>query len=220
MFTRLSNFTYGALKIANITAEYIEENVDFIIHMQKYEKKALKFLLGDALWADLLSNVEIVPGQIYYSLKATAVGGKWDWFLNGKTYPKPAESACINDCFRFCNLAEPNPNRSFKGILSKVATINFVNIIECILAEYIYYHWSINNRTFDTGVGEATFDSKSTNATSSKHKRIDANNTFVGFVQHNENCSTACLYQFLHDFKVEFPLVNFTEMPLLNYYDI
>lgn len=94
MFTRISNFTYGAYRIANIDAEGFNNNIDLIVHIQKFESECLRLILGECLYADLMENVE-KDSDGYYNLKPDAED-KYNWLLNGHKYED--DCSCDSNC--------------------------------------------------------------------------------------------------------------------------
>lgn len=199
MFTRLSNFTYGLSRIANTQGDALEDNVELIIHIKKYEQECLRLILGATLFDELMQNVEL-DGN-YYKLKESAID-KWGWLLNGKEYT-------VND-----------ESKKWIGLVSKVATINEVDVFETLMANYVFYHWSLNNRTINVGTGEGEYDSKAIIASSGNFKRVDVWNEFVKWASYGWSSSQVSLYQFLEDKKLDFPTVNTTSLKTMTYYDI
>jgi hypothetical protein len=211
MFTRLSNFTYGNYKIANIQADALDENMEILIHIQKYEQQSLRLLLGDKTYTDFMANVELESG--YYKVKADS-DPKWDLLLNGTSYPATA----LNSGCHYDSLIDKNIKWS--GLVKKVATIQEKDVIESLMAPYIFYYWSLNTRTLNLGTGEGRVDSKSATQESSKNKRIDAWNEFVQWASHGYSCTDVSLMKFLEDHLDLFPEVNKIALNPLTYYDI
>lgn len=214
MFTRLSNFTYGNTAIANVTIDTLLDNVDLLIHIQKYEEQCLRFLLGDITFAALITNVEL-DSDGFYKVKSGA-DDKWNWLLNGTSY---TASALDSVCSCGCQLNN-STNRNWTGLVKKVATILSKDVIETLMAGYIFYNWSLNYRTLNVGVGEIKSDSKSGQTVSSKDKRVDAFNEYVRWAHYGFSCTNVSLSKFLEDHKTEFPEVNEICLTPLTYYDI
>lgn len=207
MFTRLSNFTYGNYRIANIDADALDNNIELLIQIQKYEEASLRLLLGDATYEDFMSNVELDAG--FYKLKTDA-DEKWGWLLNGKTFT-PSESEC--NC--------PNTEEIYwTGLVKKVATIQEKDVFESLMAPYIFFYWSLNNRTLNLGIGEGRSESKSATPESSKNKRVDAWNEFVQWAHYGFSCTNISLSKFLKNHKEEFPNVREICLKTMTYYDI
>ena len=212
MFTRLSNFTYGNYRIANIQADALDDNIELLIHIQKYEQESLRLLLGDSTYEEFISNLEL-DSNGFYKVKSTA-DQKWDWLLNGKSYTATTvDSGCNCGC-------QNNENLHWTGLVKKVATIQDKDVFETLMASYIFYNWSLNYRTLNLGVGEGRSDSKSATPESSKNKRVDAWNEFVQWAYFGYSCTNVSLSKFLQNHKEEFPNVNEIFLQPMTYYDI
>lgn len=212
MFTRLSNFTYGNYRIANIQADALDNNIELLIHIQKYEQESLRLLLGDNTYKEFISNLEL-DGDGFFKVKSTA-DAKWDWLLNGTSYAATAfDSGCNCDC-------QHNGNLNWTGLVKKVATIQDKDVFETLMASYIFYNWSLNYRTLNLGVGEGRSESKSATPESSKNKRVDAWNEFVKWSNFGYSCTNISLSKFFKDHKEEFPNVNEIHLKPITYYDI
>lgn len=213
MFTHESNFTYGKTRIADTKSDSLDENIDLIIHIQKYEKECLLLLLGPELYDEFIQKVEIVSGSKHYTLKTQFVDTKWDWLLNGKTYP-----AVNLNCG--CGCQTTLTTKQWRGLTVKVAVIDNKNVIETLMAKYIFFHWSLNYRTLNVGTGEGRIESKGVTTANAILKRVDIWNDFVQWASYGFSCSNVSLYQFLEDFKNEFINTDSTCLKTENYYDI
>jgi len=212
MFTKLSNFTYGNYRIANIQADALDNNFELLIHIQKYEQESLRLLLGDSLYEEFISNLEL-DSDGFYKVKSTA-DQKWNWLLNGTSYIATAlGSGCNCGC-------QNNENHYWGGLVKKVATIQNKDVFETLMAYYIFYNWSLNYRTSNLGIGEGRSNSKSATQESSKNKRVDAWNEFVRLAYFGYSCTDVSLLKFLQDHKEEFPNVNEFYLQPMTYYDI
>lgn len=196
MFTRLSNFTYGNYAIANIQVNSVDDDLSLKIQIQKYEQQCLRLLLGDTTYEAFMDEVEL-DSDGYYKLKSTAPE-KWGWLVNGKLYD----------------------NRKWSGLVKKVAVIQDKDILETLMAPYIFYYWSLNTRTLNLGTGEGRLDSKSSTQESSKNKRIDAWNEFVQWASFGYSCTNVSLNSFLCSHPDDFPEANLVTLNPLNYYDL
>jgi hypothetical protein len=212
MFTRISNFTYGNYRIANIEADALDNNIELLIHIQKYEQESLRLLLGDSTYEEFMSNLEL-DSNGFYKVISTA-DQKWGWLLNGRSYTATAlDSGCNCGC-------QSNGKHHWAGLVKKVATIQEKDVFETLMASYIFYNWSLNYRTLNLGVGEGRSESKSATPESSKNKRVDAWNEFVQWAYFGYSCTNVSLSNFLQNHKEEFPNVNEITLQPMTYYDI
>lgn len=202
MFTRISNFSYGNTKIANIDSVGINSNFELKIYIKKYEEQCLRLILGDALYLELMANVELDSNEIYV-LKDTAVQ-KWKDLLYGKNYPS----------------VEHKDQHTWEGLVKNIGRINDIEIHETIMASYVFYHWSLANRTNTTGTGESRGQSQGSTQESSKYKRIDVWNEFRQKVCVGLTATNVSLNLFLYEHQVEFPTAQRAILNALTYYDI
>lgn len=213
MFTSRSNFTYGNYRIANIDVEEIDNNIDLTIHIQKYEQEALRMILGDCLYDELITNVEIDSETGLYKLK-DGVDDKWDWLLNGRKYDSKEVSI-------FCGCHSSTCSKhQWDGLIRKVAKIQDKEIYESILASYIFFYWSLNYRTLNLGVGEGSGNAQNTTQESSSNKRVDAWNKFVQDVDYGYPNTKVSLNQFLNEHQQYFPEASLVCLKPMTYYDI
>lgn len=201
MFTRISNFTYGNYSIPNIESITVNNNVALLIAIQKFEMQGLRMVVGDCLVDEFLKHIE-VDSNGYYVLKSGA-DAKWGWLLNGHTY----------DSVSFCSGCG---KVAWKGLVYKVANVKGADVFESVLAPYIFYNWSLEHRTINTGVGEAKGIADGTIAVSSNNKRVDAWNDFVNQISYSANS----LYRFLSDHRAEFPEFRSKCLNVITYWDI
>lgn len=211
MFTRFSQFTYGQYHIPNIDTVIVNNRTALSIHIQKYEQEGLRMAIGDCLYIELMDNLTIGEDG-HYILKEDA-DEKWDWLLNGHTYDASSSGGCG------CNSGSCN-RHIWSGLASKVATIESVDVIESILAPYVYFNWNMNYRTLSTGVGEGKGVSKNTVLVPSKDKRIDAWNEFIALVSFGYPNSKVSLYQFLSEHKSLFPNYRTVCFKPITYWDL
>jgi len=201
MFTRLSNFTYGNYQIANVTATEVNTDVQLNIQIQKYETECLRMMLGDELYAEFMSNLEL-DSDGFWKVKDDS-DDKWTWLLNGYSYQN-------GDC-----------NRVWDGLVKKVATVQGKEVIETMMALYVFYKYSLNTRTLNTGTGEAKMNADNTTQESSKNKRVDAWNEFVQWAVFGFSKSNVSLNQFLADnTELYGKECLFTCLNTMTYYDI
>lgn len=210
MFTRISNFTYGKLLIANIDESNTSNQTALKIHIQKYETEYLRMLLGECLYAELMTKLELDAG--YWKLKNDAEA-KWGKLLNGTSYDAPTDASC-GCCSVECG------THVWDGLLRKVAKIGDKDIYETIMAPYVFFHWSLDTRTFNTGVGEAKLKGNNITQESSKEKRIDAWNQMVQASTFGYSCSRVSLQQFLSENESDYPEATCISLKTMTYYDI
>jgi len=205
MFTRISNFTYGAYRIANIDTVGANNNIDLILHIQKYENECLRLVLGECLYEDLMSNVE-KDADGYYKLK-DSVDAKYGWLLFGHKYEY--DCSCDSQC----------KNKIWQGLVREVAEIENTKIFETVMSSYIYFNWSLNYRTLNVGVGEAKGTASNTVVENTRNKRVDAWNKMVQDVSFGFTNANVSLYQFLDHFKDDFPSAERVCFKTMTYYD-
>lgn len=210
MFTPLSQFTYGSFFIPNIEEQVSNNNTALLIHIQKFEEDALRLIIGDCMYEDLMNNVKTVGG--YYQVVYDA-DPKWDWLVNGKTYQSN------NHCNCGCGGGSCN-QRKWRGLVRNVATISGMPVRESILAPYIFYHWSLNYRTLNGGIGEYKGKAGGTITVSSSDKRVDAWNEFVQNVDFGLVGAKVPLYDFLNSHKSEFSNFKQNCFNTITYWDI
>lgn len=202
MFTRLSNFSYGNYQIANLTATEMNVDTQLLIHIQKYENECLQLLLGARLYDEFMSQLDL--DGLYWKLKSTAEA-KWGWLLNGKTYQ------CENSS---------TTSKKWNGLVKKVAVIQEKEVFESLMASYVFFYYSLNTRTLNTGAGEAKLKTDNTTQESSKNKRVDAWNEFVQWSYFGISETNVSLYEFLCAHTAEFGEICFPALNTMTYYDI
>jgi hypothetical protein len=203
MFTRLSNFNYGNYRIANIQEDTLGNNTEFLIQIQKYENEALKMLLGVPTYEQFMSNLKL-DNDGFWEVKEES-DGKWKSLMNGDS---------------FVDVDGENRTVYWSGLVKKVATIQDVDVFESMMASYIYFYWSLNNRTSNFGVGEGRSESKNAIPESTKNKRVDAWNEFVQWAYYGYSSTNVSLSKFLKNHVVEFPDANEICLQPITYYDI
>lgn len=212
MFTRLSQFTYGQYHIPNIQTVSNNNDTALLIHIQKYEEEALRMVIGDCLYREFISNLEIDENG-FYTLKEDA-DEKWDWLLNGHTYE--TESSVSG-----CGCQSGNcKTHVWNGIVRKVAKVEDKDVFESLLAPYVYFQWNMNYRTLSTGVGEAKGIANGTVLVSSREKRVDSWNDFIAGISIGFPNSRVSLYQFLNEHKDLFPDFQTVCLKPITYWDI
>lgn len=212
MFTRPSNFTYGNYKIANIVADSLDNSLELLVHIQKYEQASLRLCLGDSTYEEFINKLE-PDANGFYKLKEDAEE-KWGWLLDGHSY-LPSQNHKHYNCGCL-----PDQNVRWSGLVKKVATVKEIYVYESMMASYIFYYWSLDHRTLNLGTGEGRIESKAAIPESSKNKRIDAWNEFIQWAHYGYSCTNVSLSRFLEDHKAEFPNVNEIDFKPLTYYDL
>lgn len=215
MFTRIHNFTYGSYRIANIDETVANNNIELILHIKKYEPEFLRMIFGECTYADLMDNVEIVSDAIYYSLK-TGADPKWGKLLNGTTYDATnLNSGC--GCGVHSGSCEKHV---WDGLVRKITTIESVDIFETVMASYIFYQWSLANRTLNLGTGEGKIVAQNTTQESTANKRVDAWNKIVQEVDYGYTNTRVSLNQFLKENESDYPNAQTMCFNTMTYYDI
>ena len=202
MFTRLSNFSYGNYQIANLTATEVNVDTQLLIQIQKYENECLQFILGQKLFDELMTNLEL--DGLYWKVKTDA-DAKWGKLVNGTSYVDA-------DC--------DNLSKKWKGLVCKVAKVQDVDVIETLMASYIFFQYSLNTRTVNTGTGEGKLNANNTNQTSAHNKRCDAWNEFVKWTSYGFSSTNVSLYSFLCDNEDLFEEPEFIDLKPVTYYDL
>lgn len=214
MFTRISQFTYGEYHIPNIDTVSNSNDTALMIHIQKYEEEALRMAVGDCLYDDLMSNLELDENGYWKSKEDT--NEKWNWLLNGHKYDAPSTNC---NCGCGCNSGKCNKH-VWSGLVSKVATTKEADVYESILAPYVYFNWNMNYRTLSTGVGEAKGVAQNTVLVPSREKRVDAWNKYIQNIAFGFPNSKVSLYQFLSEHKDLFPEYQTVCFKPITYWDI
>ena len=198
MFTRLSNFTYGNYQIANLKETQNNVDTQLLIQIQKYERECLQMLLPNSVYADLMASVKLDSDGLYWKIKDDA-DDKWDYFINGNSYDDG------------CGLV------NWRGIVTKVATIQGKEVIESMFAPYIFFQYSLNTRTLNTGVGESRLKANNVTQESSANKRVDAWNEFVKWADFGFSQTNVSMNQFL---RSQFECLQLKSLNTMTYYDI
>ncbi len=213
MFTRIHNFTYGNYQIANIEEDAANNNIELVLHIKKYEPEFLRMVFGECMYADLMDNVEIVSGATYYSLK-TGADPKWGRLINGHTYDATElDSGCG------CH-SQSCAKHTWDGLVKKIATIDSKDIYETVMSSYIFYQWSLNNRTLNLGTGEGKITAQNTTQESTANKRVDAWNKIVQEVDFGYTNTRVSLNQFLKENELDYPNAQTMCFKPMTYYDV
>lgn len=211
MFTDTSNFSFGGIKIPNIDTQGANNNFELKIYIKKYEEECLRLILGDALYFELMTKVELDSNEIYRLKKD--VDEKWRWLIFGRVYPASY-------------LTQSNFNglqsqlHTWNGLKREIGKVNDIMFHETIMSNYIFFKWSLANRTMSMGTGEGRGQSQGSTQETSKFKRIDAWNEFVQAVCIGFTASNVSINMFLEEHEAEFPNAQISNLNCITYYDI
>lgn len=199
-------FEFEPVKIANVneSGSLPSELLRFIA---LYEKNCLVEVLGDALYSEVIASFELLTGATAYTLKSTATQFIKD-LVNGKSYNGVFNDYDYGQNSFYPVFIEGNTitTRVWKGF---VQTDNYLigtqsgTIQSSFIADYIYYHYLLVNRSISSGVGQQTLNSENGTTVMNTSKRIERYNEFVFSVLGTDN--RVGLYQFLKDNIVNYP---------------
>lgn len=205
-------FEFEPIKIANIT-EPGSLKIELARFIALYEKQCLLEILGECLYKELIESFELVSGSSVYTLKTDATTSI-KRLVNGYEYDAPSNndevinwglSYWFSGCGCGCGSSTCN-KRFWKGL---VQTDNFLIGTEIVtsqksfIANYIYYHYLLVNRSQTTGAGQQVLSGENSQTVSNFSKRIDSYNEFVFSVVGRNNETS--LYRFLQDNKADYP---------------
>ena len=199
-------FEYEPVKIANVAdSGDVRRIVSRAIGI--YEKQCLIEILGDCLYKELLDSFELITGATQYTLKTSATE-PIKRLVNGYEYDAPENEG--NFSFSWgcgCGCGDSNcTKRYWKGFVQEDKFLNgnaFSISKRSFVADYIYYHYSLENRSVSTGTGQKVMEGENSQSVSSASKRIDRYNEFVFCVTGKINETS--LYQFLQDNIADYP---------------
>lgn len=203
MFTRLSNFSYGNYKITNIEEKVLNNQTELLIHIQKKEKEFLQLALGNKLYTELMQNLELDENGYWKIIEGA--DDKWTKLVYGDK-PQDDEECCSKD-------------KVWNGLIYPIATIKGIDVIESILTPWLYYFWSLDNRTLPSGVGEFKGNAQGVTMASSSNKRVDAWNEFVKFVDYGDHRNKS-LFQYLRCHFSDYNVCENLHLKTMTYYDI
>lgn len=197
-------FEFEPIKIANVS-----ENGGVFMELSRfissYEKKCLVEILGVQLYEELAASFEFSEGA--FSLKTDATLAIKN-LVNGLQYDAPQNQ--YND-FEFgltsCSQNASLLKRNWKGLVESDSYVfgNEKTVIKkSFIADYIYYHYCLTNRSITSGTGQQVLSGENSTTVSNFSKRIDRYNEFVFSVIGGPGRSTS-LYRFLKDHKEEYP---------------
>lgn len=203
LFTDPLFFEFEPIKIANVSGN---GNVaaDLSRFIGIYEKQCLIEILGPCLYKDVMDSYTFDDGTHAFKIKDDATQAIKD-LVNGKSYDAPETNESNWGCGCGCGSANCT-KRYWKG---------FVQSDECLIgnalttskrsfiADYIYYHYLLINRTVTTGTGQQKLKGENSETFSNFSKRIDRYNEFVFAVVGRKNETS--LYWFLQDNKTAYP---------------
>jgi hypothetical protein len=190
--TKIANVLEGK-DLPKIVAKFIGE----------YQLKCLKTILGACLAKEVLDSFEFVVGS-GYSLKATATTPIKN-LVNGFEYDAPTTSV-LSSCGCGCGGGNCT-KRYWKGFVTTSQYLYADALQEqkkSFIANYVYYHWLLYNRTASTGTGQQILEGENSISAQNFSKRIDAWNEFMFLVVGCRKGETS-MYQFLTDNKADYP---------------
>ena len=206
-------FRFEPIKIANIS-DSGDIQLDFKRFISLYEKKCLVEVLGECLYKDIQDSYTFADGV--FTLKDTATDAI-KHLVNGFDYEAPINNCVITLDFDFyfpifsigcgCGCGSSNCiSRKWRGFIQKeqyLAGTALADYEHSFIADYIYYHYMLVNRTATTGTGQTALGSENGQTVVNTSKRIDRYNEFIFQVIGRKNETS--LYRFLMDNKADYP---------------
>lgn len=204
-------FEFEPIKIANVT-ENGSLNIELARFIALYEKQCLLEILGECLYKELIDSFELLSGSTEFTLKNSATE-PIKRLVNGYSYTAPPQTDCeawtlaflFGGCGCGCG-SETCTTRVWPGFIKTDQYLIGGEVSESkssFIADYIYYHYLLINRSLSTGSGQQVLTGENSTTVSNFSKRIDRYNEFVSSVIGRVN--ETCLYQFLHDNKADYP---------------
>lgn len=202
-------FEFEPYKIANVSESGdVRSEVARIIGI--YEKRCLLELLGECLYTDLVGSLELKDGK--FQLKDDATQAIKD-LVNGKTYEVTSFENTVYDTISWwkgcgCGCGDSDcKTRNWKGFVETDEFLIGTSVAESkrsFIADYIYYHYLLVNRTITAGTGQQVLDGENSTTLQNFSKRIDAWNNFIDATVSVRSSQTS-LYRFLQDNKSSYP---------------
>ncbi len=204
-------FEFEPVKIANV-AENGSLKTELARFIALYEKQCLMDILGECLYKELIDSFELLQDATEFTLKDDATE-PIKRLVNGYSYTAPAETDCeawtlsylLGGCGCGCG-SSTCTTRVWQGFVKTDQYLVGTEMTESkssFIADYIYYHYLLINRSFSTGSGQQVLTGENSTTVSNFSKRIDRYNEFVGGVLGKSNETS--LYRFLHDNKADYP---------------
>jgi len=203
-------FEFEPIKITNVSENGNVSN-DLARFIALYEKQCLQEVLGACLYKELIDSFELLEGATAYTLKDDATE-PIKRLVNGYEYTAPEnDNSAFNFVWLFngcgCGCGESScTQRSWKGL---VQTDSFLigNAIttskRSFIADYIYYHYLLINRSVTVGTGQQVLSGENSQTVSNFSKRVDRYNEFIFSVIGKQGETS--LYRFLQDNKADYP---------------
>lgn len=213
MFTSIDNF-HTDVFIENLE-DCLSQKPSLRMSMKEMECEALRTVLGQCIYEELMENVEYDDSGEVYKLKDSAAE-KWEWLLYGRTYETDGHKSYPCGCGCVGGHCE---TKRFDGIIQNFQLSAEETFQRNYLAYFIYYNWKTINETVTAGAGEQQPQVKNSATVYNKKKRYRAWNSFVEWVN---LCGkpTVGLYRFLKDHKDDFPNWDGMCLETLNIWDI
>lgn len=193
-------FEFEPLKIANVT-ENGSLPSELLRFIALYEKQCLIETLGESLFKEVVDSFELIADATEFTIKASATDAIKN-LVNGKTYEVEGSSLDCN-----CYFGEGTTrSRIWKGFVQSNQFLigTELRVVKTsFIADYIYYHYLLVNRSISSGVGQQVLDSENSVTVMNVWKRIERYNEFVLSVLGNG--SSVGLYQFLNENKGDYP---------------
>jgi hypothetical protein len=209
LFITPSFFEFEPYKIANVTeiGDVANELSRFI---GIYEKQCLLDLLGECLYKEVVDSLQFSGGK--FDLKENATQEITD-LVNGKSYEVTTNENDVYDTISWwegCGCGCGNSDcktRKWNGLVetdSFVIGTSLATSKRSFIADYIYYHYLLENRTITAGTGQQVLSGENSATVQNFSKRIDAWNRFIlGAVNIRSNQTS--LYRFLQENKSSYP---------------
>ena len=163
------------------------------------------------MYKELIDSFELLTDATQYTLKADATE-PIKRLVNGYEYDAPEDTDCVFDfswmwsgCGCGCGSGECN-TRYWKGLVQTDTFLigNAVTMSKrSFIADYIYYHYLLVNRSVTTGSGQQVLTGENSTTVSNASKRIDRYNEFIFSVIGRQGETS--LYRFLQDNKSDYP---------------
>lgn len=225
---RLIDETYftGEIQIPNLR-ERCNGNLGFQRSLIDWETEALRIILGDCLYNELLTQLVWNATTFKYDIIAGA-DDKWSWLINGKNYTETDietfgsntyDSLSYHHCGCGCSGMDCDAFH-WDGLIKedtlniKPVTLNTnsgdkqissITSRSSLIAHYVYWKWAANSNTTTTGTGEQLLQVDNAMRVSNHAKRIKAYNRFVTSVIDCNRHGKVGLYRFIRDHSTLFP---------------
>ena len=197
-FVKPLDFEFEPRKIANANSNGSLPS-ELLRFIALYEKQCLVETLGLILYQEMADSFELKSGASEYTLKETATVFIKNLVI-GKTYEVVnTDCGCITT-------SGTTKTRIWKGFVQSDSFLigtQVSQIRNCFIADYIYYHYLLVNRSVSTGVGQQVLNSENGTPVMNVWKRIERYNEFIFAVLGRNN--DVGLYQFLKENSADYP---------------